>query len=197
MKLKGLHLIILVIFTVNLYAQDDQVGSENPAIVSFSDNAEPYTPANFDSLIDSNSPRKALLYSAIMPGLGQAYNKKYWKMPIVYGGFIGFGYVINFYNQQYVYLKNDLFKRLYDPTYISTISLSKEQLRSIVDQARRERDYMIILTTAFYFLQIADAHIDAHLYEFDINPELQVKLEPSFETVPGQTVFGFGLALKF
>lgn len=143
------------------------------------------------------SPRKALMFSAILPGLGQAYNRKFWKMPIVYGTFFGLGYMVSYFNEQHTFLKNELFSILNDPDYVSPYGLSESQLRSIVDQARRERDNMMIMTGIFYFLQMADAHIDAHLYEFELNPELQVKLKPSIEPALGSGVLGIGLSLKF
>lgn len=149
------------------------------------------------TVIPAYVPRKALLLSAIMPGLGQAYNGKYWKMPFVYGGFIGFGYMISYYNEFYNTFKYELFRSIEDPSFVPPSGASNSQLRSLVDRARRERDYMIVLTGLFYFLQIADAHIDAHLREFDLNPGLQVKMTPSFEGMPGGQSIGMGIAIKF
>src|SRR5687768_2648692 len=99
-------------------------------------------------------PRKALLYAAVVPGLGQIYNKKYWKLPLVYGGFFGIGYAINFYQGNYKKYKVLLFYNLdngfeedtdrntnsNDPNAYTT-----GQLRTIVDKSRRERDFWTIM----------------------------------------------------
>lgn len=131
-------------------------------------------------------PRKALLYAAIVPGLGQIYNKKYWKLPLVYGGFISIGYGINFYQEGYIKYKKELFYNIengYDEdTDIRPSDVySTGNYRKIVDQYKRERDFMIILMGGMYLLQMVDAHVDAHLKEFDLNPNLQVSIEPMME----------------
>ena len=150
-----------------------------------------------DYLVPLYVPRKALMYAAILPGMGQAYNKKYWKMPIVYGGFIGLGYMISYYNENHARFKKELFSLLADPDYIPPSGAGESQLRGIVDLTRRERDYMIIITGGFYLIQIVDAHIDAHLREFDLNPDLQVKIEPSFQQAGNQNAIGLAIKLKF
>jgi hypothetical protein len=132
------------------------------------------------------NPRKALLLAAVVPGLGQAYNKKYWKIPLVYGGMYALGrYGIKFYNDIYVEYRGHIFynleRGLNDPNDINvTTGYTLAQLRRIADKARRERDFTIILMGGVYILQMIDAHVDAHLKEFDLNPNLQVSIEPSF-----------------
>src|SRR6478609_11624025 len=124
-------------------------------------------------------PRKALLYSAVFPGSGQAYNKKYWKMPLVYGGFAVGIYVVSVYQGYYITYKNLLFDMLNDPTIKTTSPYTEDQLRQLVTTNRRQRDYFSALTALWYILQMVDAHVDAHLKEFDLNPQLQVRVEPS------------------
>lgn len=146
-------------------------------------------------------PRKALMYAAVLPGLGQVYNKKYWKLPLVYGGFIGFGYGISVYQEAYIKYKEDLFDVLEadDPTKaVSPDGLNQEQLRRQVDKMRRERDFFIILMAGMYILQMVDAHVDAHLKEFDLNPNLHVRLRPTWESdmLTGRSV-GFSVKLRF
>jgi hypothetical protein len=128
-------------------------------------------------------PRKALFYSAVMPGLGQIYNKKYWKLPFVYGGFGALIYVDHFYHTEYKKYTDDLFDIINDPSSggVSPDGLTEEQLRTLINKARRQRDFFIIMTGMFYLLQIVDAHVDAHLKEFDLNPKLQVSIEPMME----------------
>lgn len=125
------------------------------------------------------NPQKALLYAAILPGSGQVYNKKYWKVPIVYGGFAFLGYYIDFYNDRYRFYRGEVFQFI--NTQSSSTGLPEASLRSITDRYRRERDFFIILTGLWYALQIIDAHVDSHLKEFDINPNLQVRVEPTFK----------------
>ena len=149
------------------------------------------------------NPRKALLYAAVVPGLGQIYNKKYWKLPLVYGGFIALGYAINFYQTGYIKYKNELFINLnlgYDgdsdirPGDTHTTST----YRNVVDQYRRQRDFMIVITGGVYILQMVDALVDAHLKEFDLNPSLKVTWQPSVEqnALIGRTS-GVTFLLKF
>ncbi len=147
-------------------------------------------------------PRKALLYAAIAPGLGQIYNKKYWKLPLVYGGFIALGYGVNFYQEGYDRYKLALFRNLEyglaDNEIYPDDVYTTANYRSIVDQYKRQRDFMLILMGGMYLLQIVDAHVDAHLREFDLNPKLQVSLTPTVEqsAILGQQS-GISLVIKF
>jgi len=148
-----------------------------------------------DTYADQFVPRKASLYSAILPGLGQAYNKNYWKIPIIYGGFIALGYTINFYDDQYKLARSELFTALEEGTNTTPLGLTVAQARAEIDDARRERDFYMIMTGVLYLLQIAEAHIDAHLKEFKLNPDLRVKIEPMFEQ-PQFADYQAGLSLK-
>ncbi len=146
-------------------------------------------------------PRKAMLYAAVFPGSGQFYNKKYWKIPLVYGGFGALLYGVNFYYDLNVRFKSDLYTLLNDPSSgggLSPDGLTTDQLRTVVDQTRRERDFFIILTGFFYILQMVDAHVDSHLKEFDLNPKLQISLEPTMENnyLVGRST-GVALKLRF
>ncbi len=148
------------------------------------------------------NPRKAILYAAILPGLGQAYNKKYWKLPLVYGGFYFIGYYIKSYNNFYVKYKGHLFYNLEHQLGQNEenpdVHLTTQQLRTVVDKARRERDLMVILMGGMYLLQMVDAHVDSHLKEFDLNPNLQVSIEPTMnqDAMTGRTT-GVSLVFRF
>jgi hypothetical protein len=149
------------------------------------------------------SPRKAILYAAILPGLGQIYNKKYWKLPLVYGGFYAIGYYINTYNKLYSEYKGYLFYNLEhglggESDENPDVQLTTGQLRTIVDKARRERDFMVILMGGMYLLQMVDAHVDSHLKEFDLNPNLQVSIEPAMrQNAMTGTTTGVAVIFKF
>ena len=144
-------------------------------------------------------PRKALLFSAIMPGAGQLYNKKYWKMPLVYGGFTVTTVVIVFWDGQHNKYRNELFGVLNDGgNGLSPSGLNATQLRRAIDISRRQRDIFILFSGVWYILQMVDAHVDAHLKEFQLNPKLQVKWEPHFENnvMLGRQA-GISLTLRF
>lgn len=129
------------------------------------------------------NPRKALLLAAVVPGLGQIYNKKYWKIPLVYGGFYAIAVGIDHYNDIHTEYRGYLFynieNNLGDAERHPVALRSTSQLRRIVDRSRRERDFMVILMGGMYLLQMIDAHVDAHLKEFDLNPNLKVSIEPT------------------
>ncbi|QOI97808.1 MAG: hypothetical protein HRU69_10050 [Flammeovirgaceae bacterium] len=150
------------------------------------------------SYADRYSPRKALLYAAVLPGAGQVYTKKYWKLPLVYGGLFATGYAINFYQEGYLKYKNELFYVLDTGVSLSPSGFTENQLRTIVDRYRRERDFMIIVMAGVYLLQMVDAHVDAHLKEFDVNPNLQVSIRPTAENnlLTGTTA-GLSLVIRF
>jgi hypothetical protein len=148
------------------------------------------------------NPRKALLFAAVAPGLGQIYNKKYWKLPLVYGGFYLIGKNISDLNKLYVEYKNYLYynieNNLGETTPHPIIKLNTPQLRRFVDKARRERDLWVIVMGGMYLLQVVDAHVDAHLKEFDLNPNLKVSVEPTITNdawVGRQT--GMSLTFRF
>ena len=162
-----------------LHAQDPVVVERDTVIVEKKDTLLT------KSYATRYNPRKALLYAAILPGMGQIYNKKYWKLPLVYGGFVSIGYGINFYNQLYREYKRELFINLEmglgENDVRKDTPTTTRGWRVAVDRAKRERDFMIILMGGMYILQIIDAHVDAHLKEFDLNPNLQVSVEPLME----------------
>jgi hypothetical protein len=132
------------------------------------------------------NPRKALLLATIVPGLGQAYNKKYWKIPLVYGGFAAIGWNINRFHGAYADYREQLFYNiehnlLADNDENPNTGFTTRQLRSAVDRARYRRDFWIIMMGFMYLIQAVDAHVDAHLKEFDLNPNLRVSVEPTVE----------------
>ncbi|MEZ4972044.1 MAG: DUF5683 domain-containing protein [Cyclobacteriaceae bacterium] len=148
-----------------------------------------------ETYADRFNPRRAILYAAILPGSGQIYNKKYWKVPLVYGGFATGIFFIDFYQARYLKFKNELFQILEDGSDRSVSGFNESQLRNIVNKSKRERDFFTIVTGFWYILQLVDAHVDAHLKEFDLNPQLQVRIEPMMESNP-MTGRSTGLALK-
>ncbi|HTF20334.1 MAG TPA: DUF5683 domain-containing protein [Chryseolinea sp.] len=200
---KGLLVACILLFGIRGLAQES-VNQDSLIISSDSTFSEAVTDTMLiQSYAARYDPRKALLYAAVVPGMGQIYNKKYWKLPLVYGGFIGFAYGINFYQEGYIEYKNKLFRNLEngygaDGAIYPDDTYTTANYRRIVDLYKRQRDFMIILMAGMYLLQIIDAHVDAHLKEFDLNPKLQVSVQPVME----QTALlgkqkGFTVVLKF
>jgi hypothetical protein len=150
-----------------------------------------------DSLSLLHDPRKAALFSAVLPGLGQAYNHKYWKIPIAYAGLAtatGF-FVFNYkdfliYRDAYRLVSSN--QKSTDPQINTAINLySPSDLQIIRDSYRQYVDYSVLGFAAVYFLDILDAVVDAHLYYFNVNNDISLKLEPC--AGPGYA----GLALVF
>lgn len=127
--------------------------------------------------INPLSPAKAAFYSAVLPGLGQAYNKKYWKIPLVYGAI---GTTLYFYqsnNKKYQEFREAYKDRLAgnpDPKYAY---LDDNRLIQAQRFYQRNRDLSLLLTVAFYALNIIDANVDAHLGQFNVNSNLSLRPE--------------------
>lgn len=141
-----------------------------------------------------HSPRRATIYSAVLPGLGQIYNRKYWKVPLVYGGFATLGYFINFNNGEYIKFRqaysdiidNDpstdsYVKLVTDPRRLEPAKIPQltESLRNAKDDWRRYRDLVVIGTVVFYAVNIIDASVDAHFFNFDISDDLTFNWVPA------------------
>jgi hypothetical protein len=163
-------------------------------------------------------PNKAIIYSAIFPGLGQIYNRKYWKLPIVYGGFLGCIYAITWNGNQYTGYKN-AYNDFTDKNEASRsweayvpYSWGKPEewdlqrrdyftrsLQNKKDFYRRNRDLSYIITVGVYVICLIDAYVDAQLFDFDISPDLSLKMEPVIipqTTINGRS-FGFQCSLTF
>lgn len=120
------------------------------------------------------SPTKAGLYSALLPGLGQMYNRKYWKIPIVWGA-IGTGIGITLWNdRQYNRYRKAFVASLngQEHEFSNIPGITSEVLGRTQDQAKRQRDYAIAITAAIYVLNIIDAVVDAHLAPMKNDPDI-------------------------
>ncbi|HPE98078.1 MAG TPA: DUF5683 domain-containing protein [Chitinophagales bacterium] len=131
-----------------------------------------------------HSPKKAALYSALLPGLGQAYNQKYWKIPVVYTALGISGYSIWFNARYYSDLKNAyLIRTDGDSTTIdqyANILPVESQLIQYAEFYKKSMDLSVIITAAIWTLNIVDAVVDAHLYNFDISDDLSMQIKPAF-----------------
>ena len=168
--------------------------------------------AKNDSIVaqEKHDPKKATLYSAVLPGLGQAYNKKYWKVPVVYAGIGTISYFIitnnngyKDYRQAYDY-KSGISTEASEDIIDIANKYSSENLITIRDYYRRNMELSWIIMALWYGLNIIDATVDAHFFEYDIGDDLSLKVEPiiqpNYETMAygyGRCSTGVSLKLKF
>ena len=198
MKIVFLFLFLIAsFFSVNSFAQKATTVTNDSVAV---------TKAPKDSLHKKKYiPRIAAIRSAIIPGWGQIYNKKYWKVPIVYGA-LGVTAGIFLYNLKnykdtrfaYRVVYN---RRVYgtDSSLFSQINpnlqpLSEESLRFYRDQFRRDIDYSALVFLLFWGLNVVDATVDAHLKSFDVSPDLSLSIKPGYSEMAGTN--GLSLVLN-
>lgn len=167
-------------------------------------------------------PKKAVLM-ALVPGLGQIYNRKFWKLPIVYGGLMGCMYAVTWNNRNYQDYSTaykdimmdaeepnrpveefhtswqDFLGVGYDPKEWVTNTNFQTQLKNRKDYYRRYRDLSIIITVGVYALSIIDAYVDAQLFDFDISPDLSMHWEPSVtpQTAYSSRSYGLNCSIRF
>ena len=152
-----------------------------------------------DSSTLKHSPRKATIYSALLPGLGQVYNKKYWKVPVLYGAFALTGYFINYNNVRYHKYNKELIARDQKDTLSfnpSLVNLDDASVKSASTDFRRYRDLDIVIAALIYVLNIVDAHVDAHLFYFNVDDNLSLRVTPQLRQLQNQAVVP-NLSLKF
>ncbi len=154
------------------------------------------------------NPAKATWCAVLFPGAGQIYNRKYWKLPIVYGGFVGLGFAISINNQKYVSFKKaygDLIDS--DPTtnsyeYFTSRGYSQSSIKNSMNIYRRYRDLSIAGTVVVYALSIIDAFVDAQLFDYDISTNLSAEkrtlhVEPIIMTEQTHNTKGIGVYCNF
>ena len=189
----------------------DPVMNES-SVVIVSDTTE--LPVTLATPVFEPNPTRAVIYASIFPGLGQIYNRKYWKLPIVYGGFLGFSYAISWNNRYYTDYSNgykdimdddpetDSWKNFLpygaDPETVDQAWLT-DVMKRRKDYYRRYRDLSIIGTVAMYALSIIDAYVDAQLFDFNISSDLSLRVEPTVikKTDYLANSFGFQCSISF
>ena len=150
-----------------------------------------------------SAARKASIMSAILPGLGQAYNKKYWKIPIIYAGLGGFGYMFLTNNKQYnLYRANVIAYNDDDPLTVPSLpEYSSDQSQVLKLYYRKNRDFAVIGFSLIYLINIIDANVDAHLRTFDVSDDLSIHLDPwqsTYKTNSGyRAATGLSVKLNF
>ena len=134
-------------------------------------------------LFKTHSPHRATLYSFILPGLGQAYNKKYWKIPVIYAGFGAFFYFIKINDKEYKEYRKAYYHSILDdgtpPVNEYEEKYDSDFLLKAKDYYRRNRDLTYILTGVWYLLNVVDAAVDAHLFTWNVDDDLTFKIQPA------------------
>ncbi|CAA9201553.1 DUF5683 domain-containing protein [Flavobacterium bizetiae] len=180
-KIVPISLLFFLIGTVSLFAQ-----AKNETVLVVKDTSKLQE-------IDPLTPAKAAFYSAILPGLGQAYNKKYWKIPLVYGA-IG--------TSLYFYIDNNNKYRDYRNAYKRRLEGYNDDKYQFLDESRlvagqkfyqRNRDLSALFVVAFYALNIIDANVDAALIQFNVSERLSMRPE----VYPNDITFRPNVGLTF
>ncbi len=165
---------------------------------------------------DYPNPGKATLYSILLPGLGQAYNKEYWKIPIYYSGLLGSAFFLENNNTNYLRFKRIHNEATTDPNYDGPISADRAlYYRNVY---RRYRDYSIVALVGFYLLQVIDANVFAYMQNFELTDNIAMNIGPavitdevqtatttphnyalhtSTSSIPGSGMNGLGLRIRF
>lgn len=188
--------IVLLLFPLSLYAHQDSIYYQPDTTKASEEDFKYYV-----DLTKKPDAVKAVWLGAICPGAGQIYNKSYWKLPIVYGAFMGCGYAVSMMQNRYsgykrayldLYRDNEAGTVTEDPSksYIAVIpegydlarvggaSTWMNTLKNRQSIYRRYRDYSILATVVVYALSLIDAYVDAQLFDYDISPDLSLYVEP-------------------
>jgi len=195
-------LLILLLLPIITYAQENNIEEElgENIVILDSTSRPPINPL---------SPAKAAFYSAILPGLGQAYNKKYWKIPVVYAA-LGTG--IYFYidnNNEYNRYRDAFKNRLagFDDdefwgtdsqgNALSSPQISNDALIRAQSTLSKNREISLLITIGIYVLNIIDANVDAHLLQFNVDKNLALKPHFNFNELDATTNLGLTLNFQF
>jgi hypothetical protein len=192
-------LFFLLIISCNLFAQKDsaivkpekkEVAKKEKVNIFFIDKSKPY------------NPKVAIERSAIIPGWGQATNKKYWKIPIVYGALGTTAYVF-FHNVKQFKEANAAYQNASDgdtsndrliPEPYYSVRTSPDRIKSFRNGVRQNVDYSVLFFIVFWGLNVVDATVDAHLKTFDVSDELSLQIKPGYS--PMANTNGVSLVLN-
>lgn len=150
---------------------------------------------------EKHSAHKASIYSFVLPGLGQAYNKKYWKIPIIYAGFGALAYNISINNSEMKEFTEAYRYRMNGDTYVTDNKYvarypNVNDLLKGRDFYRRRVELSVIFTAAWYLLNVVDAAVDAHFFDYDISEDLSLNIQPVMLSTPGHLTGAGGIRLS-
>lgn len=157
----------------------------------------------YDVEYEPLAPAKAAFYSAVLPGLGQAYNKKYWKIPIIYAGMATGVYFYKKQNDDYNRFRDAYKRRLAgykdDEFYGSGNEpmISNDRLINAQKSAQKNKSVSIIVTVAFYLLNVIDANVDAHLRQYEVREDLSLQPNLGLNPFNSQPQYGMSLTYRF
>ena len=185
--------IFFLIFATSLFAQtpDSLTVKKTEKVIVVNDSVLPkdeYNPL---------APAKAAFYSAVLPGLGQVYNKRYWKIPVIYAGMAA---GIYFYKQQdddYDRFRDAYKRRLAGYTDDEFQGISNDRLINAQKSAQKSKSISIIVTVAFYFLNIVDANVDAHLRQYEVSEDLSLQPNFDYNHFNAKPQYGMSLTYRF
>jgi len=191
-----LLVIVLLVFSFSALAQDQE--TKKDSVLNKNDELKVITTSSQKTEIDPLAPSKAAFYSAVLPGLGQAYNKKYWKIPIVYAA-LGTGI--------YFYVDNNNEYKRYRDAYKSRLAgfetdeffgvVTADGLVEAQKQLRRNKEVSLLVTIGIYALNIIDANVDAHLLQYNVDDNLSLSPHYKFNELEATTDLGLTLNFKF
>lgn len=219
-KSPTLIFLLLLCFTCTIFAQEEEV----PVVKQDQQVDSIQTAVKKEGIIIQEvavkksveinplAPAKAAFYSAILPGLGQIYNKRYWKVPIVYAAIGTSIYAYDFNNSRYKRFRT-AFKRRQagfsddefwdlppkNNTNPSTPEFSTSALQDGQEKYQRDRDLMLLLTIGLYALNVIDANVDAHLKQFNVDDNLSFDFKPflDYNNITAEPNYGMALTIKF
>lgn len=164
--------------------------------------ALPNTDSTRKAVPAAHIPKKATLRSAILPGWGQAYNKKYWKIPLVYGA-LGTCVGVFFYNTKEYTAARNAYRYLSDADPLNDALVQQrftfiplESIRVYRNSVRRNVDYSVLAFLLCWGLNVVDATVDAHLLQFEVSPDLSMKVRPNFDPFTRSGALSLSLQLN-
>lgn len=220
MRKNSIVILLILCFTCSVFAQQDSI----PAIKEDQQIDSVKTELKKDGIIMQEAvlkkkveinplaPAKAAFYSAILPGLGQIYNKRYWKVPIVYAALGTSIYAYDFNNSRYKRFRTAFKRRqagftddeFYDLPPINDVpptspEFSTSALQDAQEKYQRDRDLMLLVTIGLYALNIIDANVDSHLKQFNVDDNLSFDIQPylDYNNITAEPNYGMALTIKF
>ncbi len=196
MKSRLLNIVFLLLAAITFAQKADTLTIKEEGILIIKDSITPIE--NYDPL----APQRAAFYSAVLPGLGQAYNKKYWKIPIIYAGMA---------TGVYFYLQNDKDYDRFRSAYKRRLAgftddefygdnedpiISNQRLIDAQKTAQKNKDVSIIVSLVFYLLNIIDANVDSHFRQFNVSNDLSLKPKLDFNPVNAQSNYGLSFTYR-
>lgn len=183
-------LIITALTVLNSYAQKISNVKIKGTISASADNFKPLSPA------------KAAFYSAVLPGLGQAFNKKYWKIPIVWAAMGSGIYFYHTNNNNFIRARTAYKLRINEKPdefdgLNGNIFLTKDALISAQKSYKKDRDLSLLVTVGLYVLQIVEASVNAHLLQLNVDSDLSVSPQIIFDETNKKAIVGASVNFKF